>query len=452
MFGLALRSLCYRSGGFLASFIAMFLGATILMAFASMLDTSTGEGVDALSEETLITMASVAGGWCLLIVLFAVVSTLTLSVRQRNSEMALLKSIGATPAQIGRMIVGEAAVVAVVAAVAAIPPAMLVGRLVFDLLKDTGQVAPAVAYHFGPIAIGIGLGVTFVAATIAAMVTARRTARMRAKEALVAAETGNSRMGKKRIVAAWLFLAAGVSAGLVTATVFDGKGSDAMQSAGQASIWASIGLALFAPVLVRTVTAVLAVPLQWFGGASGYLTAQNVRQRTGPMASVLMPIILFTAIATGTIYMQSIENSARAASGVLQTHEEKNIETLNFVVVGMIAMFAAVMLINTLIAETTYRRREFGQQRLVGSTPPQVLRMVSMESLVLALTGVLFGSIASLATVLPYSIARTDSVVPDTTIAIYFGIVAVAVTITLVSSLGAARRAIQMPAMEAVAV
>lgn len=450
MFNLALRSLKYRATSFAASFLSMFLGALIVMAFASMLDTSRGASVDATTEETLVTMATVAGGWCLLIVVFAVVSTLTLAVRQRGEEMALLKSVGATPAQIGRLIVGEAAIVAILAALAAILPAMLAGRIVFELLKDTDQVAPGVAYSFGPIAIGMGFGVTIVAGTIAAFVTARRVTGMRATEALLATSNNRSRMSRKRIAAGVVFLLAGLNCGVLTATIWEGQGSDAMMTGGQASIWFAIGLAILAPALVRAVAAVVALPLRAFGGPSGYMTLQNLRQRTGQMASAAMPIILFTAVTTGTIYMQSVENSALAAEGLSKSNEQRNIETLNFVVVGMIALFAAIMLVNTLIAATTYRRREFGQQRLAGATPPQVLSMVSMESLVLAATGILFGSIASLFTIIPYSIARNDSILPDATILIYIGVVTVAATIALSSSLGAARRAIRVPAVEAV--
>jgi ABC-type antimicrobial peptide transport system permease subunit len=449
MFGLALRSLRFRTGAFLASFVAMFLGATILMAFGSLLDTSMGEGVSATSKETLTTMASVVGGWGLLMVVFAVTSTLTLSVRQRSTEMALLKSIGATPGQIGRMIVGEAAVVAIVAALLAIPPAMLGGRLLLEVLASTDQVAPDVAYAFGPIAIHMGLGITFVSATVAAVLTARRATRMRATESLVDAATGGARMSKKRVIAAWVFIALGLNMGVMTATVMHGKGTDAMQTAGQASIWFAIGLALLSPVLVRTVTTVLAGLLQRLGGVSGYLTVQNVRQRTDQMASALMPIILFTGIATGTLYMQSIENGATAAAGIAKTNEQKNIESLNFIVIGMLVLFAAIMLINTLIAATTYRSREFGRQRLVGATPRQVLRMVSLEGIVLTATGVLFGTIASMVTVLPFSIARTDSVLPDSTIGIYLGVVALAATLTLAAGLGTTRRAIRTPAVEA---
>lgn len=451
MLRLALRSLRHRPTGFTASFVATFLGAAILMGFASMLDTSAGDGVDATSEETLTTMAMIVGGWGLLLVLFAVASTLTLSVRQRAAEMALLKNVGATPAQLGRMIVGEAAVVALVGAVAAILPAVLAGRALLWLLKETDQVASGVGYRFGPVAISMGLGITVLAATGAALVTARRAARMRPADSLLDAATGTAKMSRKRIVAACLFLALGLNMGTLTATVMHGKGMDAMQTAGQASIWASIGLALLAPGLVRMVIAVIGRPLQRLTGVSGYLTVLNMRRRTQQMASILMPIILFTGISTATLYLQSVENAAETAEGMVKNNEQNNIQTLNLVVVGMIALFAAIMLINTLVAATTHRRQEFGQQRLTGATPGQVLRVVRAEAIVLAAAGVVFGSLASLVTILPFSYARTDSFVPDAPIWIYVGIVAAAVALTLATSLRTTHRGLRVPAVEAVA-
>lgn len=170
MTGLALRSLRYRMGGFVAGFLAMWLGAIILMTFAAMLDTAAGPDVDASSKEALQLMATIVGGWGLLIVAFAVMSTLTLSVRQRGREMALLKSIGATPLQVGRMIVVESAVLALAAAVLAIGPAVGGGAVLLSILKDTHQVAPGVGYSFGPIAVQFGIGLTFVAAVMAAWV------------------------------------------------------------------------------------------------------------------------------------------------------------------------------------------------------------------------------------------------------------------------------------------
>jgi putative ABC transport system permease protein len=51
----------------------------------------------------------------------------------------------------------------------------------------------------------------------------------------------------------------------------------------------------------------------------------------------------------------------------------------------------------------------------------------------------------------PYSVARTQSVIPDQTIGILLGVVVAAAALTLAASLGATRRAIATPAIRAVA-
>ncbi|GAA4606823.1 ABC transporter permease [Actinoallomurus liliacearum] len=450
MFGLALRSLRHRAGGFLATFVSMVFGAAMVMAFASLLDTAMSDGVPSASRNSLITMASVVGGWGLIMVIFSATSTLTLVVRQRDAEMTLLKQVGATPMQIGRMIVSETAVVALVAGLVAIAPAALAGRALLSLLISSKRVAGGIDYAFGPYALGIGLGVTLTAATTAAVITVRGVVRTRAAESARNAATGDARMSRKRKAAAVVLLVLGASLAVTTATAMRGKGIDAMQTAGQTSIWVSIGLALAGPVLIGRVTAVLARPLERVAGVPAYLTVQYVRRRAGRLAATLMPIILFTGISTGTLYMQWIENAATAASGTVATADQKTTETLNFTVIGMLVVFSAIMLINTLIAAMTYRRGEFARQRLVGITPGQVLWTVAVEGVILTLLGIVSGAVAGLFTIVPYSIARTGHALPDAGAGTYLAVVAVAAVLTLGTGLGAARRAIRMPAVEAV--
>ncbi|MFI0350461.1 FtsX-like permease family protein [Actinomadura sp. 9N407] len=451
MFGLALRSLRKRAGGFLASFLAMFLGAAIIMAFASMLDTSIRGEATGAAAETLTVMAMVVGSWGLVLVILAVTSTLTLSVRQRAEEMALLKSIGATPAQLGRMVVGEAAGLALVAWALAIVPAMLMGMGLLSLLHSTDQVPESIGYAFGPIAPAMGLGITLVSAAGAAVITVRRTARARVAESLADAAVGEASMSRKRVVGGILFLLLALYLGVMTATLMRGKGTDAMAMAGQADIFAALGLALLAPWLIRRIAGALAGPLGRLGVA-GDLAVSTMRRRTGQMAGVVMPIILFTGIAVGTIYLQEIENDATAAAGLLSTVEQKNIATLNFVVIGMILVFTALMLVNTLIAATAYRRREFGQQRLAGATPGQVLGAVTLEGVLLTGIGLVCGAFAALFTVIPFSIARVGTALPDVGPLTFAGVAAIAAALTMVTALGAARRAVRVPAIEAVAV
>jgi putative ABC transport system permease protein len=78
--------------------------------------------------------------------------------------------------------------------------------------------------------------------------------------------------------------------------------------------------------------------------------------------------------------------------------------------------------------------------------------MVGVEGFVLTVTGVFFGTIAGLAGILPFTIARTDSLLPGQGLAVWLGIAAVAAASTLVTSLVTARRALRTPAVVQVAV
>ncbi|MEV0559070.1 FtsX-like permease family protein [Streptomyces sp. NPDC050597] len=432
MFALAMRSIRQRPGRFAATLLSAFLGAAIIMTFNSMHDTAGAKGVDSTSAESLSTAAGVVGGYGTLLVFFAVASTLTVNVRQRSAEIELLRCSGATPAQIKRMVVGESVAVALVGALLAIGPAMLGGRLLLDLFQDSGQVAESVDYSFGAIALLSGIDITVLAAAGAAFLAVRRATR----------KTGPRGRGRTFFVRAALVLG-----GLSVCSTFAFSSTDAalMAPAAYGSILLAVGFALLSPKLLRALLDRL--PLT---GPSGYLAVRTMRERAAQLSGVLMPLILFTGMATATLYMQAVENDAIDAAGVPKSIDAKNLETLNLVVVGIIVVFSCIMLINSLYAATTYRRREFGQQRLAGATPGQVLGMVGIESLVLTVTGVFFGTAAGLAGIIPFTMVRTDSVLPDEGLGIWFGIVAVAGAAVLVTSLTTARRALRTPAVGAV--
>jgi putative ABC transport system permease protein len=81
-----------------------------------------------------------------------------------------------------------------------------------------------------------------------------------------------------------------------------------------------------------------------------------------------------------------------------------------------------------------------------------VLRTVGFESATTVITGLVFGTAAALAGILPYGIALSSKAVPHVGPGIYAGVVATVVVLTFAANLGAARRAIQPRALEAVAV
>ncbi|MET7516027.1 FtsX-like permease family protein [Streptomyces sp. NPDC005480] len=443
MFALALRSVRLRPGRLLATLLSAFLGAAIIMTFNSLHDTAGAAGVDHVSAETLTTAASVVGGYGTLLVFFAVASTLTVNVRQRAGEITLLRHTGATPAQIKRMIVGESVIVALAGSALAVGPAMLGGQALLDVFKDSGQVAGGVRHVFGPVALMSGVAITLLASAGAAFLAVRRATRNAAGM--------RQGQGRARKSAAWGALAVGAAGVLCT---FAMKATDAALMAAPAygAILLSVGFAILSPALLRGFLGRTEPLLTALTGASGYLTVRNMRQRADRLSGVLMPLILFTGMATATLYMQAVESDAIKASGVAKSVGDKNLETLNFVVVGIIVVFVCVMLVNTLYAETSYRVREFGQQRLAGATPVQVLGTVAVESLVLTVTGVFFGTVAGLAGIVPFTAVRTDSFLPDQGLGIWLTVVALAAAATLVTSLGTARRTLRVKAVDAVAI
>ncbi|CAL9460371.1 FtsX-like permease family protein [Streptomyces sp. enrichment culture] len=444
MFSLAVRSVRHRPGRFGATLLAAFLGAAIIMAFNSLHDTAGAPGVDDVSSETLGLAAGVVGGYGTLLVFFAVASTLTVNVRQRDEEIALLRSAGATPAQIRWMVLGEAAAVAVVAALLAVGPAVLGGQALLTGFQDSGQVAQDVDHVFGPVAVAAGFGVTVLASMGAAFLAVHRATR-------AAAGTAKAASGRWRRLGGRAALVVGGAA--VCATfLFDATDPALMAAPAYGAILLSVGLAVFSPGLLRVLLDRLERPLGVLFGASGHLAVHNMRRRATELSGVLMPLVLFTGMATGTLYMQSIENDAIEASGLTRSVEDKNLETLNLTVVGIIVVFSCIMLINSLYAATSYRRREFGQQRLAGATPGQVLGMVGVEALVLTVTGVLLGTVAAVAGIVPFSSVRASALVPEQGLGTWLGIVAVAAAATLATSVVTARRTLRAPAVRAVAV
>lgn len=441
MLTLALSSVRRRPGRFVSTLLAAFLGAAIVMAFSSLHDTAGADGVDDVSAETLGITAGVVGGYGSLLVFFAVASTLTVTVRQRAGELELLRSAGATPAQLTRMVVGEAAVVGLVGAAAAVGPAALGGRLLVERFRDSGQVAGDVGHVFGPIGLMSGMGVTLLASVGAAFLAVRRG---RGRSAGARAPRG-----RVRTVAGVVALVAG-AAGVCTTFALDATEPALMAPAAYGSILLALGLASFSPVLLRALPARLQPLPGALGGAAGELAAHNLRQRAAQASGVLMPLILFTGMATATLYMQAAESDARAASGLVKSVDDKNLETVNLVVVGVIVAFCCVMLVNSLYAATSYRGREFAQQRLCGATPGQVLRTVGAEGLVLLVTGVFLGTAAGLAGLVPYCLVRADRALPQAGPGIWLGVVAVAAVATLVTGLGTAGRMLRTPAVRAV--
>ncbi|WP_282690756.1 FtsX-like permease family protein, partial [Streptomyces sp. CC216C] len=195
MFGLALRTLRFRKSGFVASFVALFLGAVIVAACGGLMETGIrasapprradgGHAVVLFSpieqEATrLVSLSAVFGGIAVMVVVFVVGSTLAVLVQQRMREMALLRAVGSLPGQIRLLVVSETLVVGALATALALAPGHAAGRLMLERFAEGGMVSPEIPYRAGWIPLGIAAGAALLAAVAAAWIASRRAALIR---------------------------------------------------------------------------------------------------------------------------------------------------------------------------------------------------------------------------------------------------------------------------------
>ncbi|MCP2248319.1 ABC transporter permease [Lentzea aerocolonigenes] len=113
-------------------------------------------------------------GLALIIALFGIANTLTLSVLERTRESALLRALGLTRGQLRQMLVVESILMALIGAVVGVVLGAGFGWLLVEAISNS-EFRISFSIPFGQ--IGIMLGLAVVAAVVAAALPARRAAR-----------------------------------------------------------------------------------------------------------------------------------------------------------------------------------------------------------------------------------------------------------------------------------
>ncbi|GAB1511861.1 FtsX-like permease family protein [Actinophytocola sp. KF-1] len=108
---------------------------------------------------------------------------------------------------------------------------------------------------------------------------------------------------------------------------------------------------------------------------------------------------------------------------------------INYLMAGMIIAYTAISVVNSLVMSTGARRREFGLQRLTGSTRGQVLRMMTVEAGMSTVIGVALGTLIAGMTLMPFTLVTDGSILPTGPIGVYLGVVGAAALLTFGATL-----------------
>nr|WP_314140831.1 ABC transporter permease [uncultured Rhodococcus sp.] len=190
----------------------------------------------------LVTAMSVLG---LFTTVFVVGSTLALAMSERRREIGLLRAVGASPGQVRRMVLGEAAAIGLVGGLigaafgVAAAPALRILLLNLDVQPPNFELR----ISLWPLLLTVGIGVSV--AVVGAWTVARSATRVAPIEALLAAAVERRPMTRTRWVAGLVAFIGGVGATVLTATT----GSDSrINTAIGAAMLLIVAASLLAPV------------------------------------------------------------------------------------------------------------------------------------------------------------------------------------------------------------
>lgn len=243
---------------------------------------------------------------------FVLTGTVTLGVRQRLREFALLRTAGATPRQLRRLLGVESVVLAVVAALPALPLGVVFARLVVARFQTLGTVPAQFEVRVNVaillLAALAGTIVTFIAARIAA----RRAVRVAPVQALTEVAVVSAGGVLPRVLLA--LLTAGGAIAVLTFVPLGGPLGMGMSFVSSALLLCAV--AALGPYLVRLLT-LLARPL----GLAGLLARAEYRR----VAAVAVPLVLMFGINATMLLNSTLltrltaqEQTARNAAATAQ--------------------------------------------------------------------------------------------------------------------------------------
>jgi putative ABC transport system permease protein len=242
---------------------------------------------------------------------FTIYNTFSILVAQRTRELALLRALGASRAQVRRAVLGEAVIVGLVASVLGLAFGFVVAIGLQALLNAFGIDLPSTSLQILPrtiiVSILIGLGTTVVSS----LVPAARASKVPPIAALRDPVASVSTFSTRRTIIG-IVVTLGGAAALLLGLVGNTSNGGLLVGLGAGLVF--LGVAVLSPLFARPVARAIGAPLARFLGISGRLGRENAMRnpkRTASTAAALM--IGLGLIGFVSIFAASVKTSANDA-------------------------------------------------------------------------------------------------------------------------------------------
>jgi putative ABC transport system permease protein len=287
-------------------------GAEVVTGKEAIAQLST----DSQTNFQFLTLAlTIFGLIALLVGIFVISNTFSILVAQRTKELALLRALGASRAQVLASVLLEATVVGAVAAVLGLFGGLLLSKGVTAGLGAAGAELPSTRLVVQPDTIVLSLAIGVLITVLASLFPAIRATRVPPLAALRDVAIDRSNLSKARIGFGLVAIVAGaVNLSAAWRAAGDTK---VLPQVGVGGVLVIVGFLVVGPVLAGRTVRVLGAPLPRFRGITGRLATENAARspkRTSATAS---------AVVIGVALVVFIQVFAASASRSVRDQVEK---------------------------------------------------------------------------------------------------------------------------------
>ncbi len=239
---------------------------------------------------------------------FIIANTFAISISQRTRELALLRAIGASRGQIGRMMLGEALVMSVVGSVTGLLGGIALAAGLKSILRATGVDLPPSPVVVRPATVAWSLGIGLIVTIGAAAAPAWRAARISPVSAMRDSEVEPPPLLRRTL----LGFAVTIAGALIMRS---GANLPSLPRTGQGAALLLVGSILLAPAF-GTLLRVLISPVRKIFGTTSGLAVRNTTRNPRRTASTALALSLGSAVACFAVILNaSLQASLSTAVG-----------------------------------------------------------------------------------------------------------------------------------------
>jgi putative ABC transport system permease protein len=254
----------------------------------------------------------------LLVGIFVISNTFAILVAQRTKELALLRALGASRAQVLGSVLLEAAVVGVVASLLGVLGGLGLASGVTAFMSAAGASLPNARLVVQPDTIVLSLLIGVTVTMVASLLPAFRATRVPPLAALRDVAIDRSNVSRARLICGTILVALG---GLNLSASWRAHGSTkVVPQVGFGAFLLVVGALLLGPVLAGRTVKAIGAPLPRFRGVTGRLATENAARSPRRTSATASAVVIGVALV---VFIQIF--SASAAASV--RHEiERNFE------------------------------------------------------------------------------------------------------------------------------